>query len=585
MGVIGKLAFWRKSSKKAHVCEAWASETPTASSPEGKNAEVQLHHELPDDNTEENNTRDAQELKVETVQAASEVASCDMGLPSSQAFAGSSSSSSGSLAKVPVQVGLHSSDADNLEAELCDEALCPLMSEPALNEALVADPPVSHRTAQDELNFDMPLSDVFAGVSQAFGPMIASSLQSAKWDKRAQALKAVGTMLHGLDLQGMAAPGSTGCVGKALQGLGDRVRSWRSCCHLLHHVMRDKVMPVRLASLELFHETFANAEGLVSQEECHIAVEVLIQHAMERLGDSNVRLHESARKCICFCAERPFLLGLDASLRRLRSRLEASQKVGPNGGSDRQKVYYGVLDAVNFLLQQFPGRRMSSRNLDDDEEDEEVGDLGGSWTAADIAPFIAAGMDDSLGPRVRSTVIVLAVTVYHTFGMEAMQPLLEDLRPAKQALLRQKFQESEDMDPEDFKRISAAGTTASSLAIAPSEPRFSARNDCFNDMIVCGSAVKVVGGHPMLPGCLGDPDEENLMDGILEETGMVFGGACILNEGFGHDERCSRPLQGIPRTLLEDDLEDEEHRVLEEELLQLGIDLNDAVNCHAVHGC
>merc|ERR1719215_583554 len=305
-------------------------------------------------------------------------------------------------------------------------------------------------------------------------------------------------------------------------------------------------MPVRLASLELFHETFANAEGLVSQEECHIAVEVLIQHAMERLGDSNIRLHESARKCICFCAERPFLLGLDASLRRLKSRLEASQKVGPNGGSDRQKVYYGVLDAVNFLLQQFPGRRTSSRNLDDDEDDDEVADLGGSWTAADVAPFVVAGMDDSLGPRVRSTVIVLAVTVYHTFGMEAMQPVLEDLRPAKQALLRQKFQESEDMEPEDFKRLSAAGTTASSLIVAPSEPRTS-RTDCFSDMIVCGNAVKVAGAHPMLPGCLADPDEENLMDGILEETGMVFGGACILNEGFGQDRRCSRPLPGISR--------------------------------------
>merc|ERR1719247_132833 len=92
-----------------------------------------------------------------------------------------------------------------------------------------------------------------------------------------------------------------------------------------------------------------------------------------------------------------------------------------------------------------------------------------------------------------------------------------------------------------------------------------------NELLVCGNAVKLAGMHPLLPGSLEDPDEEDLMDGILEETGMVFNGACIINEGFGHDERCWRPIPGLSRPLLEDDLE-EEHRILEEELLKFDMD-------------
>jgi hypothetical protein len=308
-------------------------------------------------------------------------------------------------------------------------------------------------------------------------------------------------------------------------------------------------------------ETFANAEGLVEQEECHAALSFLIQHVVDRLGDSNIRLHESARKCVIFCAEHHFLIGLDAVLARLQQRLGSAGK-----GGDRQKVHHGVLDTVVVLLQRFPGRRMSSRNLDDDD-DEEAADSAiapaSSWTASDVAPFISAGMDDSLGPRIRSTTVQLAVTVYQTFGMEAMEPMLQELRPAKQAVLRQKIQESEDMDPEEFARSSQCGTTASTMATPSEVPQ---RSDSFNDMVIHGSAVKLAGMHPMLPGSMADAEEESLMDGILEETGMVFNGACIVNDGFGHDSRCLRPPPGLARTLLEDDLE-EEHRILEEELL------------------
>lgn len=570
MGVIGKLAFWRKSSKKVTAIEPFEApiepfEAPALQTPKSEAAKVSSQPVLiipvneisvvttPAAATDAGSTQDDEALLQKGVSSDVSSSSCHGTAPSPLP----QRSRVGPTAQA-VDAGLASPDADELEAELCDEVLFPL-PEPKRSPEVTALSQVGLPNEQDDWTFDKPLEDIFAGVSQAFGPMIASSLQSPKWDKRSQALKAVGTMLRGLDLQGMAAPGSTGMLGKGLK-MSDRVCCWRWCCQLLHHVMRDKVMPVRLASHELFQEAFGNAEGLVSQEECHFALNVLVQHSIDRLGDSNLRLHESARKCICFCAERPFLLGLHAMLARLRARLDACGK-----GGDRQKVHNGVLDTVNILLQHFPGCRVSSRNLDDDD-DEEAADAASSWTAADIAPFVFAGMDDSLGPRVRSTVIVLAVTVYQTFGMEAMQPVLEGLRPAKQALLRQKFQESEDMEPEDFQRNTHCGTTSSTMATRSDNVT---RSDSFNinDLVVCGSGVNIVGSHPTLPGSLEDP-EEDLMDGILEETGMVFNGACIVNEVFGHDSRCLRPVPGLSRTLLEDELE-EEHRILEEELLKI----------------
>jgi hypothetical protein len=217
-------------------------------------------------------------------------------------------------------------------------------------------------------------------------------------------------------------------------------------------------------------------------------------------------------------------------------------------------------------------------DIDDDEAFDGSAARDSSWTQNDIAPFIIGGMDDSLGPRVRSTVVALAVTVYQTFGMEAMEPMLSGLRPAKQALLRQKFQESEEMEPEEFIRNSACGTTASTMA-TPSELT---RADGFGEFVMCSGKVGKCHKN-ILPGALEDPDED-FMDGILEETGMVFGGASIINEGFGHDSRCLRPVPGmISRSVMEDDLE-EEHRILEEELMKLDMELTEIDEQEAAFG-
>lgn len=205
---------------------------------------------------------------------------------------------------------------------------------------------------------------------------------------------------------------------------------------------------------------------------------------------------------------------------------------------------------------------------DDDE------DCSGSWTQEDVAPFVIAGMDDANGQRIRSSAVALAVTMYQTVGMEAMQPLLAQLRPAKQALLKQKFQEAEEEEG-----AFCGGTPAACAGIV--------RKADFGGLVVCGNAVKPPPGYRLepLPGAppqRGDYDEEeSLMDGILEEVGMVFSGTGIVNEearrrelygGAGRNQQ--QGGQGFTDSMMDTlglDLADEDQRLLEEELMNLGM--------------
>ncbi|CAE7592514.1 ANKRD52, partial [Symbiodinium microadriaticum] len=211
--------------------------------------------------------------------------------------------------------------------------------------------------------------------------MIGSSLQSAKWDRRCQALKSIIQVLKGLDMQGMAPPGSTGAIGKGLLRPRDRPKTWRVTCQVLNHVMKDKVMPVRLASLDLFQQAFSDLSEL-DKAEVKMAATTLLDPLIDRVGDSNIRLHEASRRCIVFAAQR--LLGLTQVLGSLRSKLQASQK-----GGERTKVHFGVIDTACVLSEHFSARR--SEEAPRSSED--------SWTAEDMAPLILAGLDDSFGHR------------------------------------------------------------------------------------------------------------------------------------------------------------------------------------------
>mmetsp|Transcript_13817 Transcript_13817/g.23801 ORF Transcript_13817/g.23801 Transcript_13817/m.23801 type:complete len:488 (-) Transcript_13817:49-1512(-) len=331
----------------------------------------------------------------------------------------------------------------------------------------------------DSLNFDAKAEHTYLGITKEFGHMIGSSLQSNKWDRRCQALKSMLQVLKGLDLEGMAPPGSTGVLGSLRPR--DPVKRWRLTCQLLHHVIRDKVMPVRLAALDLYQQAFSDLECFEKAEVVY-ACGVLVEHLIDRLGDSNVRLHEAARRCLIFTAEKP-RLGPKVVLERLREKLTACR-------SERAKVYFGVLDSVLALLEHF---------------DQEV-DVNESYSAEELAPFILVGLDDS-GSRVRSCAVQLAGHIYATHGPDVMEPILQKLRPAKQALLRSKFQEIDE-------------------EAAPDEDdaeEGEERPDLDGFLI----------GHAPVAACELDhspSSEESLMDGILEDAGLVFQGQGIIHE-------------------------------------------------------
>lgn len=366
-----------------------------------------------------------------------------------------------------------------------------------LNDLDTRTPSPSESMELDGFHLEVKPAQVFAAVTKEFGQMIGSSLQSAKWDRRCQALKSIIQVLKGLDMQGMAPPGSTGAIGKGLLRPRDRPKTWRVTCQVLNHVMKDKVMPVRLAALDLFQQAFSDLSEL-DKAEVKMAATTLLDPLLDRVGDSNIRLHEASRRCIVFAAQR--LLGLTQVLGSLRSKLQASQK-----GGERTKVHFGVIDTACVLSEHFSARR--SEEAPRSSED--------SWTAEDMAPLILAGLDDSFGPRVRNAAVALAGVVFAALGAEALQPVLEQLRPAKQALLKSKFQELEDdqQPPEDVDGEDGE-----------------ARPD-LDGFLICSAAAPTVGPLPgAMPGSPSSGEEECMMDGILEDAGLVFHGDGIVHE-------------------------------------------------------
>jgi hypothetical protein len=86
-----------------------------------------------------------------------------------------------------------------------------------------------------------------------------------------------------------------------------------------------------------------------------------------------------------------------------------------------------------------------------------------------------------------------------------------------QTLLRERFLEVED-EEDEFKEV---GMSDSAVAFVPPSA------DAMAGLVICGSAIKRVGAvcadaGAQLPGST-NQDEDVLMDGILEETGAVFG--------------------------------------------------------------
>jgi hypothetical protein len=90
-----------------------------------------------------------------------------------------------------------------------------------------------------------------------------------------------------------------------------------------------------------------------------------------------------------------------------------------------------------------------------------------------ISPFIASGLDDVVGPRTRIGAVKLAGAAFSKLGREAMEPLLQSLRPAVRNLLLQKFEElekspSDEPEIEDVPEVEV--TVAQPRAPATAKP-------------------------------------------------------------------------------------------------------------------
>uniref|UniRef100_A0A7S1S9X9 Uncharacterized protein n=1 Tax=Alexandrium catenella TaxID=2925 RepID=A0A7S1S9X9_ALECA len=251
-------------------------------------------------------------------------------------------------------------------------------------------------------------------------------------------------------------------------------------------------------------------------------MDTLLPHLLAKFGDLNIRLHESAAAAVVFSGGQPFF-GVAAVLSRLRSHLEETPARGPQ----RVRVYAGVLDVVTQLVRRFPGRRQG-------EGDES--DAVGTWTPQDIRPFVVAGLavDVVTGARVQQAAAGLAVAICETLGRAAVTPIIEGLSPAAQELVVSRLDdealEDGDGEGEDDEEgvMELSGMDNLCVMGVGLRPPTS----------VQGVATKVV---------LTNDNEETLMDGILEDAGLVF-------EGQG--------LKVKPKT----------GSVLDEELHSLGLD-------------
>lgn len=378
--------------------------------------------------------------------------------------------------------------------------------------------------SRGELDLDAPLEEVLTQATEAFG-QIATSLSSSKWDRRVQALKGIGAVLKGLDIKvnspnsvnsthasagdgGVSAAGATEPRGLQLR---DHVRCFHAACLILHIAMRDKVLPVICAAHELYRVTFDFGRGSVPEEQTCAAMATLFQHLLVKLGELNIRLHESACTCVVYSARQSFF-GVSRVLTRLRCFLEdrgitreirGSPKASIPRGPQRLRVHAGVLSVVAQLLRHFPGRR-------DGEGD--ASDAVGTWTPADINPFIVGGLavDAVTGARVQQAAVGIALTVCTTLGKATLQPVVVQLTPAAKDLLVARL----DEEGEDWEDDGDGDDGEECIELTGAD-----------SLCIMGVGLKPQAGWTKPTTTT--VGEECFMDSILEETGLVFEGQSL----------------------------------------------------------
>lgn len=356
-------------------------------------------------------------------------------------------------------------------------------------------------------SLDIPLEEVLTLAVEAFG-QIATSLSSPKWDRRVQALKGVGTVLRCQDMEGSKDPGASLSIrsGSQPKWHHDPARCFRAACLVLHIAMKDKVLPVLFAAHELYRFTFEYGTNAAPEVDAQGTMNVLLQHLLIKLGELNIRLHESARAGVAFSASCSFF-GLGRTLSRLREHVADKSNAR---GLQRMRVHAGVLDTATHLLRKFPGRQ-------DGEGDES--DACASWTPADAAPFIQEGivLDELTGSRVQQAAVNLAVVVVETLGRAALDPYIKNLPEHAKELLASRLDELDDFLEDGDHHDAADGDLP-----------------CPDGLCVLGVGIRPA---PMMgmSSPLTNHQEERFMDEILEEAGLVFEGQALKIPGKTKD--------------------------------------------------
>eukprot|EP00746_Dinoflagellata_sp_MGD_P162948 gnl/MRDRNA2_/MRDRNA2_90722_c0_seq1.p1 gnl/MRDRNA2_/MRDRNA2_90722_c0~~gnl/MRDRNA2_/MRDRNA2_90722_c0_seq1.p1 ORF type:complete len:554 (+),score=117.27 gnl/MRDRNA2_/MRDRNA2_90722_c0_seq1:91-1752(+) len=257
-------------------------------------------------------------------------------------------------------------------------------------------------------------------VGDTFGPVVLQSLTASKWDRKVDALKNISDVVK----KKLVQPSKLATETEKQMISANNASCFRAACLVLQRSACDKILPVLLASHELIRGVFQQASTIIAEEELMQSLDTVLAQVWPKVGDSNIRLHDSAKSTIVFAAGLRFYR-VSVVLERLHALISEKSR-----GHMRAKQISGVVDTVCSLVEHFPGTASSSWNPQ-------------MWTMDQISPFISSGLDDVVGPRTRIGAVKLAGAAYSKLGREAMDSLLNSLRPAVRNLLLQKFEELE----------------------------------------------------------------------------------------------------------------------------------------------
>jgi hypothetical protein len=278
--------------------------------------------------------------------------------------------------------------------------------------------------------FDVPDDEFTRILHDTFGPMVPTALMSTKWDRKVEAIKNVTEILK----KKLVEPSLLATSTEKQMIDANNNACFRAACLVMERSACDKILPVLLASHELLRAAFQQAGNVIPREELHKSLDRLLAHVWPKVGDSNIRLHDSAKTTIIFAAGLRFY-SIPVVLERLQGLISEKSR-----GHMRAKQISGVVDTVCSLVEHFPGSTATTLTQGTQ-----------MWTMCQITPFIENGLDDVVGPRTRVGAVKLAGAAFSKLGRDAMTPLLVTVRPAVRNLLLQKFDELEqcpDDDPE-----------------------------------------------------------------------------------------------------------------------------------------